>query len=173
MAGIEILSSIDMGMVHHSDIKVKRLKSATAAILLIKHEDGSMVHGIGIMYPDLEHLYFSRTSTRDPRKLMQCLYAASKIKHPLNEAIGQAILVADETVPVEDTRFMKLGPKWLKYGYSVSRLRNEALALEFPNSEIKKISEALLCYDSPLRRLWTKVQLWWNSLFSQENLLSV
>lgn len=173
MAGIEILSSIDMGKRHHSNTKVKRLKSATAVILLINHEDGSMVHGIGIMYPDLEHLYFCRTSTRDPTKLLQYLYATSKVKLLLDEAVGLAILATDETVPLEDPRFKKLGKSCFMYGYDAERIRHEARSIGLPRSEIKKIQEALLCYDSPLRRFWTKVGMWWHSIFNTPTILSV
>ena len=114
------------------------LKKAFAGICVIKHEGGSFTYGIGILYPDIEHLYFAPHHTRDPRKLWQALYAATKISCISDEILATVIAITDETISISDPRFTK-AEKCLAYGYDAEKLRKEVLRQEPPHETIRNI----------------------------------
>lgn len=116
----------------------KGLRPATVAICIIQHGDMSMTHGVGILYPDIEHLYFKEIDTRDPRILWRAMYAVSKISCLSDEMLGIAIAIADGITPLGEPHFVNADIH-LQYGYNARILREETLAQEPPANDIKKI----------------------------------
>lgn len=138
---IKTVFSIPMeGKRHHASRNIKGLKEATAAICLIEHSDGSFVHGVGILYPDKEHLYFNESKTMDPYQLWRDTYAASKMYHFTDEALGAVVMIADKAVSLDDPRFTDIDiSEHIPYGYNVEHLRNEIFEQKIPEDAIKKI----------------------------------
>ncbi|MEK7499689.1 MAG: hypothetical protein AAB649_03715 [Patescibacteria group bacterium] len=119
---------------------------ARYAVCLIRHEDDkknvAFARGIGILYPDLSHLYFAEEKSNTPEKFWRGMYAASKTSR-LNVSdfsVQMAVLIADETVPLNDHRLLDV-QSTLGYDYSLKTFREEVLAQKIPSCELKKITE--------------------------------
>lgn len=111
---------------------------ATAAVCLIRHEDGSFNYGVGIMYPDVEHLFFTKLITKDPVFLWRGMYAASKISCLSDDILEATVMVADEVVSLENSCFDNLD-QCLSYDYTVRKLREEVLTAQPDENDIMKI----------------------------------
>lgn len=129
--------SIRMGKRFHPSLAIRGSKIATAALLIIQHSDGSVVYGIGILYPDTHHLYFTELETTDPYKLCRSLRAASKMHLLCDDALKTMCMIADESVLLDDPRFEDISD--ILYGYSAVSLREEILRQEILEDDIKKI----------------------------------
>jgi len=125
------------------------LKEATSAIIVVQRADGNFVHGVGVLYPDTEHLYFNKTKTIDPLNLWRGMYAVSKISCLSNEMVDTAMMIADEVVSLTDSRFTNVD-QHLMYEYDVEVLRAKTFAQEIPPDDIKKIVKEFQFWNLPI-----------------------
>lgn len=140
--------SIRMGWRFHPDIKIRGHKIATAALLILQHSDGDIDYGIGILYPDTHHLYFTELETTDPRTLFRSLYAASKMSLLCDDALKTICMIADESVSLDDPRFEDISH--ILYGYSAEDLRKEILGQKISEDDIKKIVRRFQVWNLPI-----------------------
>lgn len=132
------------------------LRNATSAICVIRHGDGTYMHGVGILYPDIEHLYFAEDKTSDPVKLWRDMHVATKIACLSDEILAVAVAIADESVPIDDPRFAKAAG-CLMYGYDVAKLRAEVFAKEHHPDDIQKIVLGFKFLHAPIDDPFAKV----------------
>lgn len=140
--------SIRMGQRFHSNLAIRGSKIATAALLILQHSDGSIVYGIGILYPDTHYLYFTEMETTDPHTLCRSLYAASKMHLLCDDALKTMSLIADESVLLDDPRFEDISD--ILYGYSAESLRREILEQKILEDDIKKIVRRFQVWNLPI-----------------------
>lgn len=155
---ILVLCSIPMGRRHHANTRIRGLKEAAAAVVLIQHGNGSFTYGVGVLHPDADHMHFNESAVSDPRQLWLGMYATSKLSCLSSTAVALAVAIADKSIPIDDPRFT--GEECfhcLRYGYSAEMLRTETLAQEPPLDDIKTIVTKFKRWDLPIDDPFAKV----------------
>jgi len=108
MKHLYILSQISMGLRplapdSHGN-RTRGNKRTAAGIFLIHHKDGSLEHGITLLYPDTGHHYSCTDKTRfDPEKLYRAMRAASKIFVVSTDMVELALQIADPKVALPES----------------------------------------------------------------------
>lgn len=146
---ILVLCTIPMGKRHHANTRIRGLKEATAAVVLIQHGNGDFTCGVGILHPDTEHLNFKEIKTFEPEVLWRGMYAASKTNCISDQTLSVAISIADVAVKIDDPRFSS-DACCLRYDYDAPILRAETLAQEPPQDDIKKIVAGFKRWNLPI-----------------------
>lgn len=148
---ILVLCSIPMGRKYHANARIRGLKEAAAAVVLIQHGNGSFTYGVGVLHPDADHMHFNESTVSDPRQLWLGMYATSKLSCLSSTAVALAVAIADKSIPIDDPRFT--GEECfhcLRYGYDAEILRAETFAQVPPPDDIKTIVTKFKRWDLPI-----------------------
>lgn len=134
-------------------------KKARYAVCLIKHvNEGrvSFVRGVGILYSNSHHLFFTEIKSASAVLFYRSMYAASLTSLlRLSDASTQlAVLIADEQVPLTDPRFENvkhcLGYDYERLGNPLQAMRDDVLSKQIPPGSLEKICEGFKVRGAPI-----------------------
>lgn len=136
----------------------KGMKKASSAICVLENSDGGITRGVGVLYPDIDHLFFVEYNTMDPEKLWFMVHALTKISplHLCDEAVALIVAIMSESAQATDLSFEK-AYLYLAYGYTAEKLREETFAQKPPKEEIERIVVELNLLRVPINNPFAKV----------------
>lgn len=136
-------------------ISSHRVQKASPAVCLLRHDDGQgntkFVRGIGVLYPDIKHLYFAEEGSLSAEKFWRAMYAASltSVLYLSDVSVQMAILISDINIPLNDLRFD--GMRYcMGYGETLESYRSKVMEAIIPSGDLDAITEGFKFHMAPL-----------------------
>lgn len=137
-------------------------KMACPAVCLLRHDEGDgkikFIRGVGVLYPDVDHLYFGEIQSPDVETFWRSMYATSLTSavNLSDHSVQLAILIADERVLLDDPRLHDM-QHCMSCGYTLQLFREQVLQEKIPKSDLKKIIEGFKFWGAALEDPITEV----------------
>ena len=123
------------------------IRHAVATICVIRHEDGSLVRGVGILYPNTRHMFFAEVQSLSAEDFWRAVYAVSKIFWVGDKAVKLAVRISGKE-PLEGLEDEAGG--YLSCDHTLESLRTETHAQIIPQGDLKNIIKGFNDFGAPI-----------------------